>query len=206
MADEKDPVPQIIVSTDDMNAATQKLDEAEEKVEFAVGEYFQRLGQQTGRDIGILYGIIIGLAILVVSIEFNVISGIHNVCRINLIGGLKMFRFDKEQLVIDVAGVKLGGQPGEYPTVLCGTIFYGGHKIISDEKEGIFDKDAADGLIKQMEEFSDITGNPCVIQTFGATPEAMVKYLEFVGDVSDKPFMIIRQTIHDRLYFRCCKN
>ena len=97
---------------------------------------------------------------------------------------------EEEQLVVDVAGVKLGGQPGEYPTVLCGTIFYGGHKIISDEKEGIFDKDAAEGLIKTMEEFSDITGNPCVIQTFGATPEAMVKYLEFVGDVSDKPFMI----------------
>lgn len=32
MADEKDPVPQIIVSTDEMNAATQKLDEAEEKL------------------------------------------------------------------------------------------------------------------------------------------------------------------------------
>ena len=101
-----------------------------------------------------------------------------------------MFRFDKEQLVIDVAGVKLGGQPGEYPTVLCGTIFYGGHKIISDEKEGIFDKDAAEERIKTMEEFSDITGNPCVIQTFGATPTAMVKYLDFVGEVSDKPFMI----------------
>ena len=113
-----------------------------------------------------------------------------------------MFRFDKEQLVIDVAGVKLGGQPGEYPTVLCGTIFYGGHKIISDEKEGIFDKDAADGLIKQMEEFSDITGNPCVIQTFGATPEAMVKYLEFVGDVSDKPFMIRRDSSCCRLQYR----
>ena len=67
----EESVPQIIVSTDEMNAATQKLDEAEEKVEFAVGEYFQRLGQQTGRDIGILYGIIIGLAILVVSIEFG---------------------------------------------------------------------------------------------------------------------------------------
>jgi len=91
-----------------------------------------------------------------------------------------MFRFDKEQLVVDVAGVKLGGQPGEYPTVLCGTIFYGGHKIISDEKEGIFDKDAAEERIKTMEEFSDITGNPCVIQTFGATPEAMVKYLDLL--------------------------
>ena len=27
-----------------------------------------------------------------------------------------MFRFDKEQLVVDIAGVKMGGQPGEYPT------------------------------------------------------------------------------------------
>ena len=101
-----------------------------------------------------------------------------------------MFRFDKEQLVVDIAGVKMGGQPGEYPTVLAGTIFYGGHKIISDEKEGIFDKDAAEGLIKTMEEMSDVTGNPCVVQTFGATAEAMVKYLEFVGDVCDKPFLI----------------
>ena len=101
-----------------------------------------------------------------------------------------MFRFDKEQIVIDVAGVKVGGQPGEYPTVLAGTIFYGGHKIISDEKAGVFDKDAAEERIKTMEEMSDVTGNPCIVQTFGATPEAIVKYLEFVGDVCDKPFMI----------------
>ncbi|OWT33233.1 tetrahydromethanopterin S-methyltransferase subunit H [Methanobrevibacter sp. 87.7] len=101
-----------------------------------------------------------------------------------------MFRFDKEQTVVDVAGVKCGGQPGEYPTVLCGTIFYGGHKIISDEKAGVFDHDAAEGLIREMEEMSDVTGNPCIIQTFGATPEAMVSYLEFVVDVSDKPFLI----------------
>ncbi|MCK9152518.1 tetrahydromethanopterin S-methyltransferase subunit H [Methanobacterium alcaliphilum] len=101
-----------------------------------------------------------------------------------------MFRFDKEQVVIDVAGVKVGGQPGEYPTVLAGTIFYGGHNIISDEKAGVFDKDAAEERIKTMEEMTDVTGNPCIVQTFGATPEAIVKYLEFVGDVTDAPFMI----------------
>lgn len=101
-----------------------------------------------------------------------------------------MFRFDKEQVVIDVAGVEVGGQPGEYPTVLAGTIFYGGHKIISDEKAGVFDKDKAEELIKTMEEMADVTGNPCIVQTFGATPEAIVKYLEFVGDVCDAPFMI----------------
>ena len=76
---EEQSVPQIIVSTDEMNAATQKLDEAEEKVEFAVGEYFQRLGQQNGRDIGILYGIILGLVILIVSIEFGLVSAMSTI-------------------------------------------------------------------------------------------------------------------------------
>lgn len=75
----EESVPQIIVSTDDMSAAVNKLDEAEEKVEFAVGEYFQRLGQQNGRDIGILYGIILGLVILIVSIEFGLISAMQSI-------------------------------------------------------------------------------------------------------------------------------
>lgn len=101
-----------------------------------------------------------------------------------------MFRFDKEQEVIDIAGVQMGGQPGEYPTVLAGTIFYGGHKIIDDELKGTFDKDKAEGLIKTMEEMADVTGNPCLIQTFGQTEEAIVSYLEFVGEISDYPFLI----------------
>ena len=101
-----------------------------------------------------------------------------------------MFRFDKEQIVLDVAGLKVGGQPGEYPTVIAGTIFYGGHKIISDEKAGVFDKEKAEGLIKKQEEMSDVTGNPHIVHTFGATPEALVKYLEFVGDTTDAPFFI----------------
>ncbi|MDI6702127.1 tetrahydromethanopterin S-methyltransferase subunit H [Methanothermobacter wolfeii] len=101
-----------------------------------------------------------------------------------------MFRFDKEQIVLDIAGTKIGGQPGEYPTVLAGTIFYGGHSIIDDEKAGVFDKDKAEELIKTQEEMSDVTGNPHIVQTFGQTPEAIVKYLEFVGDVTDAPFFI----------------
>ncbi len=101
-----------------------------------------------------------------------------------------MFKFDKEQEVFDIAGVKIGGQPGEYPTVLAGTIFYGGHNIIDDELTGVFDKDRAESLIKDMEEMADITGNPCLIQVFGQTVEALPKYLEFVGEISDYPFLI----------------
>lgn len=110
-----------------------------------------------------------------------------------------MFRFDKEQTVLDIAGVQCGGQPGEYPTVLAGTIFYGGHKIIEDDKAGVFDKEAAEGLLKVQEEMSDTTGNPHWVHTFGQTPEALVKYLEFVGEASDNPFLIDSTSAEARL-------
>lgn len=37
---------------------------------------------------------------------------------------------------------------------------------------------------------SDTTGNPHLVQVFGATEDAIVKYLEFVADVTDVPFLI----------------
>ena len=60
---ENNSIPQVMVSPDDFKDIVEKLNDAEEKVDFTVGEYYQRLGQQTGRDVGILYGMIIGLMI-----------------------------------------------------------------------------------------------------------------------------------------------
>ena len=36
-----------------------------------------------------------------------------------------MMSFSKEQKIIEIGGLKLGGQPGELPTALFGTVFYG---------------------------------------------------------------------------------
>ncbi len=101
-----------------------------------------------------------------------------------------MFKFDKEQTVFDFAGVKMGGQPGEYPTVLAGTIFYGGHNIINDELTGDFDPARAETLLNDMITISETTGNPCIAQVFGQTEEAIVKYIEFVGEQCELPFLI----------------
>ena len=71
---ENNSIPQVMVSPDDFKDIVEKLNDAEEKVDFTVGEYYQRLGQQTGRDVGILYGMIIGLMILVVAMKYNVLA------------------------------------------------------------------------------------------------------------------------------------
>lgn len=72
--EENNSIPQVMVSSDDLKDIVAKLDDAEEKVDFTLGEYYQRLGQQTGRDVGILYGMIIGLMILVVVMKYNLVA------------------------------------------------------------------------------------------------------------------------------------
>jgi len=74
---------------------------------------------------------------------------------------------------------KVGGLLGEAPRVLIGTIFYGKHKIVTDERTGQFDHAIAEEIIKKQEEFSDKTGNPCMIDVVGTTYEALIKISRF---------------------------
>jgi len=101
-----------------------------------------------------------------------------------------MFVFEKEQIIHNVGGIKIGGSPGETPTVLAGTIFYGGHKIVDDVKKGTFDKKKATELVKKQDEMSDLTGNPALVQIFAESLEAMVKYIDFVTNLTASPFLI----------------
>lgn len=102
-----------------------------------------------------------------------------------------MFKFDKKQEVFEIGGVKVGGQPGEYPTVLVGTMFYNRHKIVTNEDTGEFDKGAADSLWNAMQEMGDTTGNPYVNQIVGETPEAIKKFIDWFIEIDDKtPFLI----------------
>ena len=77
-----------------------------------------------------------------------------------------MFKFEKKQEVFDIYGVK------------------------SDEKKGIFDKEKAETLLNTMDEMTDKTGNPNIVQIFGATSDAIVKYIDFVTSISESPFLI----------------
>ena len=101
-----------------------------------------------------------------------------------------MHKFNTEQKVYQVGKVKIGGQPGELPTVLIGSIFWLGQKMVQDANKGIFDAKQAENLINKMETLSDITGVPFAFDIVGTTEEAFGKYIDFVAKHSEAPLML----------------
>lgn len=91
---------------------------------------------------------------------------------------------------MNISGVRFGGQPGEFPTVLCGTIFYQGHKIVQNEERGLFDKASAERLIARQTELSNETGNPSIIHIYARTANAFKRYLDFIDGVWEGPFIM----------------
>ncbi|MEM2341186.1 MAG: tetrahydromethanopterin S-methyltransferase subunit H [Candidatus Bathyarchaeia archaeon] len=101
-----------------------------------------------------------------------------------------MFKFSREQITFEIAGIRVGGQPCENPTVMIGSIFYKGDKNIQDEKSGAFNRTAAEDLITKLEEVSDKTGLPAMLDVVCSNPENAKKYLEFAADSTKMPILI----------------
>jgi tetrahydromethanopterin S-methyltransferase subunit H len=101
-----------------------------------------------------------------------------------------MFKFAKDQKVFDISGVKVGGQPGQNPTVMVGSIFYFKDKIVKDEKHGDFDALAAEKLLREEAEISQRTGNPRIVDVCASSPQAFEKPIDFVAKTIDGPFTL----------------
>ena len=61
------------------------------------------------------------------------------------------FRFNTEQKIYTIGKVKVGGQPGELPTFLIGSIFWLGQKIVQDANKGIFNVVEAEKIVNTMQ-------------------------------------------------------
>jgi tetrahydromethanopterin S-methyltransferase subunit H len=102
-----------------------------------------------------------------------------------------MFQFSTEQKVCEIGGVKFGGQPGEYPTVIVPSIFQKGDRVFegTKRKEG-FNEQRAEELLKATEKLSQETGVPCMVDIVANTGKEFKSYIDFVTSVSDMPFCI----------------
>ncbi len=101
-----------------------------------------------------------------------------------------MLKFDKEQRVVEIGKVKIGGQPGENPIVMIGSVFYRNHSALINEKTGNFDKNIVEQEINEFLTIIDETGMQAVIDVVGAYGDALVKECEYVASISDCPFLV----------------
>ncbi len=100
-----------------------------------------------------------------------------------------MFRFSKEQKSFSIGGIKVGGQPGEYPPLLIASMFHNKDKILADRK-GNFNRQKAKELIKKQEELSASTGIPSMVAMVANTPEEARIYIDFYLENTNMPFGI----------------
>ena len=75
-------------------------------------------------------------------------------------------------------------------TTLIGSIFYHGHRIMSDESKGEFDTLKAESLLSQQDELSYKTGNPSIVDVVGSSADALVREVEFVADHTKFPILL----------------
>lgn len=101
-----------------------------------------------------------------------------------------MLEFAQEQKVYQIGDVRIGGRVGENPTVLIGSMFFRGHKIVSDSDKGIFDKQKARDLLDREKELCQQTGNSRIIDVIADTGEAMINFIEFVASHTTSPMLV----------------
>lgn len=77
-----------------------------------------------------------------------------------------MFSFTKEQKVFEISGISIGGQPGMYPTVLFGGVFFKGEPDFDDAKKHI----------QTILEISKQTGTPII-------PDFFIRKIEFIKPI-----------------------
>jgi tetrahydromethanopterin S-methyltransferase subunit H len=93
-----------------------------------------------------------------------------------------MFSFTKEQKVFDISGISIGGQPGMYPTVLFGGVFFKGEPDFDDAKRHI----------QTTMDISKHTGTPTIPDFFIRKTEYIQPIISFIEKVLPRkhPFSI----------------
>ncbi len=101
-----------------------------------------------------------------------------------------MFRFSTPQRLGQIGKVKVGGQPGEYPTVVISSIFQKGDKVFEGKRKEGFNEKRAEELLRTQDRLSEETGVPGMADIVANTGQEFRLYIDFVTSVSEMPFCI----------------
>ena len=101
-----------------------------------------------------------------------------------------MLNFETEQKLVQIGNLKLGGQPGENPIVLIGTVFYAKHAALLNEKTGEIDKNLTEQELNSFTKVIEDTKLQGIIDVIGSYPDALIKQCEFIADNVEYPFLV----------------
>ncbi len=101
-----------------------------------------------------------------------------------------MLNFEKEQKVVEIGDIKIGGQPGVNPIVLVGTVFYDKHPALLDEKTGRFDEKIVEQELNDFISVIEESGMQAIVDVVGGYPDALIKECEYVAGIVDCPFLV----------------
>lgn len=101
-----------------------------------------------------------------------------------------MFHLNRSQTVCEIGGVRFGGQPGEYPTVICSSIFQKGDRVFDGRRNKGFNEKRAEELIKNQDRLSSETGVPGMADIVANSGEEFRLYIDFVTSMSEMPFCV----------------
>jgi tetrahydromethanopterin S-methyltransferase subunit H len=102
-----------------------------------------------------------------------------------------MLELSAPQKVCEVGGVKFGGLPGQYPTVVVPSIFQKGDRVFegAKRKDG-FNEDRAKEMLATTERLSAESGVPAMADIVANTGAEFKAYIDFVVAHSSMPFCI----------------
>ena len=101
-----------------------------------------------------------------------------------------MLNFETEQKVVQIGKTRIGGNPGENPIAMVGTVFYASHAALLNEKTGDIDKPIVEAELNEFAEIIEDTKMQGIIDVVGAYPDALIKECEFVADNIEYPFLV----------------
>ncbi len=91
----------------------------------------------------------------------------------------------EKQLTININGIRIGGIPGENPTLLIGSIFYHGDKLLLDAKSGEFNREAVKNVVLYALDYARGLGLHFGLDVIFPTARSVDKILPFMSEFEE---------------------
>lgn len=100
-----------------------------------------------------------------------------------------MFNYTNEQKVVSLGKIKTGGQPGKYPPVMFGTIFFG--KKYRDISSNPQLQKKTEEILNKMFSHGDSLGLQLIVDVFIPDESEIIPRVNFISDYLDNQFFSV---------------